>query len=75
MWIINYLKQKNYKKKKEYWRDVIYDDGVKDRWSDGIWGPVPDEAYTYFTHQELLEVYEERERDRKELRKLLDEME
>lgn len=44
MWIINYLKQKKYEKKKEYWRNVIYDDGIQYSWSEGVWGPVPDEA-------------------------------
>lgn len=75
MWIINYLKQKKYEKKKEYWRNVIYDDGIRYSWSEGVWGPVPDEAYGYFSHEELLEIYAERERDEQELQNLLEELE
>lgn len=75
MWIINYLKQKKYEKKKEYWRNVIYDDGIQYSWSEGVWGPVPDEVYGYFSHEELLEIYAERERDEQELQNLLEELE
>lgn len=75
MWIINYLKQKKYEKKKEYWKNVIYDDGIRYSWSEGVWGPVPDEAYGYFSHEELLEIYAERERDEQELQNLLEELE
>ena len=75
MWISNYLKQKKYEKEKEYWRNVIYDDGIRYSWSEGVWGPVPDEAYGYFSHEELLEIYAERERDEQELQNLLEELE
>lgn len=75
MRIIDYIKKYNYKKKKRYWKQVIHNDGIKYSWSDGIWGPVPAEAYTYFTHEELSEIYAERKRDEEELRKLLDQME
>lgn len=68
-------KTKKYEKKKTYWRDAIYNGGVKYSWSDGIWGPVPAEAYTYFSHEELSEIYAELERDEEKLRNLLDQME
>lgn len=75
MRIIDYIKKCNYEKKKRYWRNVIYEGGIRYSWSDGIWGPVPAEAYTYFSHEELSEIYAERERDEEQLRKLLDQME
>ena len=75
MRVVDYLKKREYEKKKKYWRNVIYDGGIRYRWCDGIWKPIPSEAYTYFTNDELVEIFEQRKRDELELRKLLEQLE
>lgn len=55
------LKSYLYNKKKQYYRSVILNDGESAWWCCDLLLPVPDEAYTYFTLQELLELEADKE--------------
>lgn len=69
-----YLKSYLYNKKKQHWRTVILNDGESAWWCCDLLLPVPKEAYTYFTLQELLEIEADREIIWLEILQMLSEM-
>lgn len=73
--ITEHLQKRRYEKQKAFWRNVILNGEEYYNEYEQTWKPIPVTAFTLFTDHELHMIYIERDRQKQDLFKLMEQLE